>query len=178
MKKKNIFIYLSLSLLIISLIVNYQLYQENREFKSRIGSNYQSIVRNTLFKLDSYSSIDWEETLHQEDGKVFLAQYTNRFNTFQKEYSYIPGLPMLDTVFPAIVYDVYYLEKAINNYEKTDDLVDDMNTNMLFCQNVLTDLEDEFGEDSIKWYKELSSSNSETAKRFLERYNEELIRGK
>src|SRR5690606_35900260 len=126
MKKKNIFIYLSLSLLIISLIVNYQLYQENREFKSRIGSNYMSTVRNTLFKLGHYSSIDWEETLHQEDGKIFLAQYTSRLHTYQKEYSYIPGLAMLDTVFPAIVDDVYYLEKAINKNEKTNDIVDDI----------------------------------------------------
>ncbi|WP_382347228.1 hypothetical protein [Lederbergia graminis] len=84
----------------------------------------------------------------------------------------------MDTLFPAIVDDVYYLEKAINKNEKTNDIVDDINKNMLFTQNVLTDLEDEFGEDAIKWYKELSSSNSETAKRFLERFNEELVRGK
>lgn len=89
MKKYKISIIILIMILGISLFINFNLYNENKQFVIQDGARYLLTVRSTLFHIQPGDAERWSEYLQNEDGEMQLERYVSRLNHLSKEYNYM-----------------------------------------------------------------------------------------
>ncbi|MGM8216602.1 hypothetical protein ACLIA0_13665 [Bacillaceae bacterium W0354] len=155
-------------LLVVSVGFNYKLYQENKDYKMSIGSDYLMTVRDTLFELSSPDNSYWLEVLEEDHGEILIERHIVELDEIARGFSRMNGKVGVLGDYLKIQSRLYSeLVQAVN--ERDDSKIistqDEIDRHHQFLSRVLGEVEEEFGEDTYLWYQELSNSDSETSNR-------------
>lgn len=149
---------------IVSLIINYVLYQSNEVLKSRIGTEYQLTVRETLFYVDEGTFDFWEKELKKERSEAQLERYIARLRTLSNQYHRMNGrVSILGTQLDIISDQLVELKHSIDQGIGTENQKNVINNRVYFIHEVLKPLEKSLNENPRLWFNELSNYESNTS---------------
>ena len=130
-------------------------------------------VRKTLFELETSTDF-WVTKLNTEDGDVALERYRGELEALTDGFSEMGGSISILGEQLRKLSDLYAeLESAVENEENSEsisEIKEEIAAYKLFLTEVLSEVENDFGEDNLVWYRELSDSDSETSTRIWDAF--------
>lgn len=155
------------------------LFIENEQFKMKMGENYLTTVRVTLFKLDANTANYWENELKKQNGAIHLERYIGELRVLSGQYHQMNGkISIIGTQLDYCISQLYELRDIIQKRKNPKVIKKTIKKNIDFITAVLTEVQIELGENEKRWYNEFSNPNSKTAKKIWRKFEEfNLTRG-
>lgn len=173
MRKQKAFFYVIIIFLIISMAINYYLYQDNNGLRSRIGTEYLLAVRDTLLHVDEKTLDFWVLELEKEHSEVQLERYIGKLRSLSYQFHRMNGkVSVLGSRLDAISDQLYELKKSIDNGEGIEVQKNMINNHVHFINKVLKSIEQNLGENTVSWFNELSNYDSKTSNEVWQQFKD------
>jgi hypothetical protein len=165
--------YALIIILIFSLITNFYLYKENKDFKNQLGSENQTTVRMTLHELSEGNTDLWIKTLREENGEVALERHIGELNQYSQIFHRMSGeMSVIGTLIDNLSNHYYQLKDSVRTGRNIEETSLEINKRKQFIEKVLFQVNSDLGDNQKLWYKELSGFDTETQRYVLEKFNE------
>lgn len=160
-------------LFIISLGFNYALYKEKEGYIDQIGSQYQRTVRITLSEINDGNTDYWIDTLNEDKGDVYLERHIGELKQLSREFHRMSGeMSGIGMLIDDIINHYYELEHGIKSGKNIAVQKTKIEGKNQLINSILTEIDSELGEDRMRWYKELSGSQTNIQQKVWEKLKE------
>ncbi|GAA0343097.1 hypothetical protein GCM10008967_36970 [Bacillus carboniphilus] len=172
-KKQIFFIILIIS--ISSIFLNFYQFNRIRDYQSAKGADYLTTAR-TLYHQLSNNYVDYWEKVVTEDESASnsLSFHLGKYERFKWQLNQGGGLvfSLLRNELSVLGRQLGKLDGQVKLGNDVKELKNSMETRRSFIIDTLTHIEAQLGEDTRKWYVQLSDFDSETSQWFWKRFKE------
>jgi len=174
MRKQKVVRYITLFVLISSLVLNYYLYEENEGLKTSKGAEYRSTINSALFHLNNVGVDFWIERLQEEGGEVSLERHLSKLSGFSGELHRMNGnISVVGMAIDVMEKSYYELADRIRNGEDFQEQKEYIRVHRTFILESLKHIENQLGDsDGGVWYKKLHSADTQLSQDIWDRFKE------
>lgn len=155
--------YILMFVLFLSVIFNILL-DKVKGYESRLGGEYLLATRNIIHELNGDYVNSWVDILKQEEGALSLERHAGEINRRIAVFSKMSGVvgSIIGMQLDFITRDLNQMKEKLDQGKNIESDRIQLEKRISFLVGVLSKIESDFGDDSHKWYSELSEDSSET----------------
>ncbi len=159
-KKKKLIEYALITFVLIMVFFTYTTYKENQYLKSRMGTEYENLVIQSLIFLKEESSTDyWLEQMKSPRGNEALHSLISELS-FLSSSLHKHNLDYIALQMDVLKRQFYNFMKYENEFSLEE--IKELEQNVSILASILTTVKSDLENDSLKWYKEIHNHSSKT----------------